>query len=167
MDTTTKEAYSDAPHMRLLVCRTCKVLEELPDWQGHPDDDPFLGTIVQKHPDHKGQLFRLPIGLWLMEEAAKVISKQIIGGSEGLAAFDEKFYDTRNTFQEDAMSCFKAHNSPEGQCPDFNSEKKELKPDTGKDRKDAGLPILRVGPKVHLCSFCPVRLFNERKARGE
>jgi hypothetical protein len=149
--------------MRVLVCRDCRNLEELPDFQGHPDDDVFLEYVVQEHPNHMGQLFRLPIGIWMMPEARDTLIKQMMGFNEGLAAFDPSFYEVRNTFKEDALICFKAHNRPKGGCGDFNSEKKELKPKTAAERKEAGLST-RALPKIHLCSFCPVRLHYEKMA---
>lgn len=152
--------------MRVLVCRTCRNLEELPDFQGRPEDDVFLNYVVQEHPDHMGQLFRLPIGIWLIEEARNTLIKQLMGHNEGLAAFDPKFYEVRNTFKEDALICYKAHRRPKGGCPDFNSDKKLLFPETKAERKDAGIST-KERPAIHLCSFCPVRLYYEKKVRGD
>lgn len=159
------------PHMRVLYCRTCDAVEELPDWMDGPNTDPYLPPLADvKHKDHLGQLFRLPIGLWLMEDSKRKIIEQIKGGSgtSGLGIVDPSFYDTRNTFQEDSLKCFQAHQRPKGQCPDFRSDKKRLLPATAKEREDAGLPPLTGGPKVYLCDMgCPVRAYNERKSRGD
>jgi hypothetical protein len=161
------EAWAKVEHMRILVCHTCKKIEELPDFMGHPDDDVFLNYVVQDHPDHKGQLFRLPIPLWLIPEAQKTLVEQITAGTtSGLDLGLKGYYDTHNTFKEDALVCYKAHNSPKGGCPDFNSKKKELKPPTQVERKEAGVST-RDLPVIHLCSFCPVRTFMERKSRGD
>ncbi len=159
------------PHMRVLYCRTCDVFEEMPDWVDGPNTDPYLPPIAEgKHAGHlAGGLFRVPIGLWLMEDQKRHIIDQIKGGdgAKGLGVVDESFYDTRNTFQEDAGVCYQKHLRPTGQCPDFRSESKRLKPSTSQDRKDLGLQPLETGPRVYLCDFCVVRMYNERKARGE
>ena len=63
------------------------------------------------------------------------------------------------------MSRCKIHNSPKGQCPDYKSDRKELKPDTAKERKDAGLGATKT--KIHLCDFCPVKMYNQQKAYTE
>lgn len=160
----------EIPHMRVLYCKTCGTLEEVPDWQDGPQSDPYLSPLVDKHGEtHQGQLFRLPIGLWLMDDSKRQIIEQIKGGTGqlGLGVVDESFYDTRNTFQEDAAVCYQKHLRPQGQCPDFRSESKRLIPATAQDRKDAGLAPLTSGPKVYLCDFCVVRMYNEKKARGD
>jgi hypothetical protein len=85
------------------------------------------------------------------------------GGSSGLDAFGTQFYATKMQFAEDAMACYGQHNRPKGQCPDYKSEKKVLKPGTAKDRADAGLSSTPTGPKIYLCDFCPVKSFNMTK----
>ena len=160
----------DMPHMRILYCRTCDVIEEIPDWMDGPNTDPYLPPLADvKHKDHYGQLFRLPIGLWLMDDQKRHIIDQIKGGqgAKGLGVVDESYYDTRNTFQEDALQCFQRHQRPKDQCMDWRDESKRLLPATAQERKEAGLPALTGGPRVYLCEFCPVRAYNERKARGD
>ena len=161
---TTQESTPDIPHMRILVCRSCTTVDEIPDWEGRVEDDPYLQVVVDKHgPSHEGQLFRLPIGLWLMEDAKKHIIEQVRGGSKCLAAFDPEYYNTRSTFMEDAQKCYQLHLRPKGQCPEFRSERKQLLPNTKAERKEAGLPLTPTGPKAYLCDFCPVRVYNEKK----
>lgn len=165
-----EDAWATAEHMRVLVCFTCKKVEEIPDFLGHPDDDYMLDYVVQNHPDHQGQLYRLPIAIWLLPDAKKNLISQMTGGASGLDMFYSGFYDTHNTFKEDALICYKGHQQPKGQCPDFYSDKKKLKPDTKQERKELGLAPLKVGPQVYLCDFCPVKTYNDRKnreARGD
>jgi hypothetical protein len=38
-----------------------------------------------------------------------------------------------------------------------------LKPDTAKERKEAGMDKESKGPKIYLCDFCPVKSFNMKK----
>jgi hypothetical protein len=76
--------------------------------------------------------------------------------------FGTNFYNVKDTYSADAMSCYKIHNRPTGQCPDYKSDRKELKPDTAKERLDAGLGASTA--KIHLCDFCPVKMYNQKRA---
>lgn len=163
------------PDMRVLWCLVCDTLEELPLFDGDPDNDVLLEILVQRHQfpsgePHKGHLLRVPQLQWENIEIRKRIIEQMkAGGSKGLAEFDERFYESRDTFKEDAMACYSAHLRPKGACPDWRSEKKMLLPDTKAERKDAGLPDPKKapGPKRYLCDFCPVSSFYAAKARTE
>lgn len=168
IDLKAAQYNKDEPMIRLLVCRNCKTIEELPDWDGDPRDDVLLNISVQKHQvptEHIGLLMKFPVKYWVVPKIQEEIVKQIRGGSEGLDVFQTKFYETRSTFGEDAMSCFREHLRPKGQCPDYKSEKKMLKPDTKSERKDAGMDKYErsSGPKVYLCDFCPVKSYNMEK----
>lgn len=168
---------SAEPKIRLLHCLTCNSIEELPWYEGPPEHDDLLEISVQRHrfpsgDPHAGNLFDVEIRLWALENIRKEIIGQIRGGgSKGLNEFDEKFYDTRSTFYEDAMACYASHMRPKGQCPDYMSDKKDLIPDTKSERREAGLaePSKAPGPRVKLCQFCPVHTYNitqSRKQRG-
>jgi hypothetical protein len=152
------------PHFRLLVCRTCKTIDELPS----ADQDPgnvLLEITVERHgEDHIGLIYNVPAVIWMSEQMRPQVIQQIQGGgSSGLDVFGTQFYATRMQFGDDAMACYKQHNSPQGQCPDYKSEKKVLKPKTEKERRDAGLSTAPSGPKVYLCDFCPVKSYNMKK----
>jgi hypothetical protein len=154
----------DQPMIRLLVCRNCKTIEELPDYDGDPAGDLLLNISIERHQrpvEHIGLLMKFPLKYWAVPKVQAEIIKQIKGGSEGLDAFQTNFYATKMTFAEDAMRCYSEHNRPKGQCADYKSDKKLLKPDTAKERKDAGMDKPgATGPKVYLCDFCPVKSFN-------
>lgn len=155
MDSPTIDyPYTDVPHMRLLVCRTCKTIDELPDYEGRPENDDLLNVLVERHPDHIGALFRVPIGFWLDEGVKAKIVSQLTEGSKGLAEIVPEHYDLKNTFMEDAMTCFKKHQRPSEGCPDWRHDSKVLLPNTKADRKAEGLPLTPVGPKRYLCDFC-------------
>lgn len=163
---------SSEPMIRILVCRNCKTIEELPDWDGDPQNDTLLNILVSKHQqpqEHIGLLMKFPVKYWVVPKIQEQIIEQIRGGSEGLDVFQTKFYETKNQFAEDAMSCYATHMRPKGQCPDYKSDKKLLKPDTNAERKDAGLGKYEKtsGPKVYLCDFCPVKSFNMAKHNAE
>jgi len=163
--TTPQEDY-----IRLLICRTCKSIEELPPWPGKPEDDVLLQVSVERHGDnHVGVLYNVGALHWASPTMREAIKEQITKGSSGLDAFGTNFYQTRMTFHDDAMKCYQKHLRPKGQCPDFRNEKKRLSPGTNAERKDLGLsPVEKgTGPRVFLCDFCPVRVYNSRKHNEE
>ena len=43
------EVRDEGPKIRLLYCYNCKTIEELPDFEGNPDDDVFLELLIEKH----------------------------------------------------------------------------------------------------------------------
>jgi hypothetical protein len=165
------------PEIRLLHCKVCGTIEELPLFDGDPDEDYLLQILVDKHvfdsgEPHVGRLFRMPQLRWEDTNARKQIIQQIKGGSAGLDEFDPEFYATRNTFQEDALKCYDAHLRPTDGCPDYNSPAKRLLPNTKDDRKEVGLPdpSRAPGPKSYLCQFCPIHsvvMQKQRALRGD
>lgn len=168
----------EGPEIRLLYCLVCGTIEELPLFDGRPEDDHLLQVLVEPHcfpsgEPHRGHLFRLPQLMWEREDARKKIIEQIKGGgSAGLDEFDKDFYATKATFKEDAMRCYNAHLRPTDGCPDYNSPSKRLLPNTKAERKDVGLPdpAKAPGPKNYLCQFCvihPIVVQKQRALRGE
>lgn len=160
--------------IRLMLCRVCKVIEELPDFEGNPDDDTLLQIMIEKHTDsmgtpHVGNLFKVPVRHWARGEVKQEIVKQIMQGiSGGIDEVEKGFYDTRSTFFDDAMSCFREHLRPKGRCPDWKHDSKKLVPKTAAERKEAGLQAPNKAP-VHtfLCDFCPAKAFMLTKAREQ
>lgn len=161
----------DGAKIRLLFCMECKTLEELPDFEGHPDDDDLLSILIEKHKTldtpHRGQLMSVPALLWAAPKYRDAIAKQIYEkGAPGLQAIMPGYYDIKNQFADDAMACWKQHNRTLN-CSDYGSEKKILRPDTKADRKDLGLsPVGKgAGPATYLCQFCPVHAHVVTKKR--
>lgn len=154
------------PMFRLLHCFVCDTLEELPPYDGDPEQDVLLTIACEPHvfpsgEPHKGKLFSLPLRAWANTESKREIIRQLkVGGSKGLAEIDDSFYDSRSTFMEDAMSCYRSHNKPKEGCSDWHISQKMLVPKTQKDRKAAGLDnyIDSPGKKTYLCDFCPVAI---------
>lgn len=166
------ELPSDGPKIRLLFCMKCNTLEELPDFEGNPDDDDLLQILVDKHQStgipHPGQLMRVPASLWLNPEIKEAIAKQIYQKvAPGLDAVMPGYYDIKSTFAEDAMTCWKQHNRPKDSCSDYGSEKKILRPDTKAERKDLGLTPVGKGtrPTTYLCQFCPMHVVVMQKKK--
>ena len=155
----------EGPLIRLLMCLVCETLEELPDYDGPSDRDYLLEISLEKHvfpsgDPHVGKLFKLPVKAWGNGEQRKAILEQFKkGGSKGLDELDpeKSFYETKMTFANDAMDCWKRHNQPTNDCDDYQSPKKRLLPDTAKERGELGLPKPEHldGPKIYVCNFCP------------
>lgn len=162
------------PEIRILHCSVCDSVEELPLFDGAPENDHLLQILVDRHvfpsgQPHVGRLFRLPLFSWENIEARKQVINQIKGGgSAGLDEIDPEFYATRNTFQEDALTCYSAHLRPTDGCPDYETPSKRLLPNTQSERKEVGLvdPAKAPGPKTYLCQFCPVHSVVMQKKRA-
>jgi hypothetical protein len=154
------------PLIRLLRCLVCNTWEELPDWEGSVEEDFLLEVSIEKHKfpsgePHVGKLFKVPVSYWADAEKRKAVLTQLgQGGSIGLDALDpdKAFYDTKMTFAEDAMNCWRSRLSPKNGCDDYQSPKKRILPKTAAERKELGLPSPAdaPGPKVYICNFCPV-----------
>lgn len=156
--------------IRLLACQQCKSIEELEDFDGPPDYDDLLNTLVSRHrtasgTEHVGALFRVNKDEWAKEHAQKEILHQIAakleGGETGLG---HAFYDLKNTFQADALQCWKEHNRNPA-CGDYRNDSKRLSAGTDAERKSLGLAPHR--STRFLCDFCPVQSLVEQAARAK
>lgn len=161
-----KQQAANEPTFRLLFCLVCQTLEELPPFDGNPEQDYLLAIACEAHvfpsgEPHKGKLFSLPLKVWAKTESKKEIIRQVKGGgSAGLAEIDDSFYDSRSNFMEDAMSCYQQHNKPKDGCSDWHTKHYLLIPKTVKERKAEGMARYQdeSGPKTYLCDFCPVAI---------
>jgi hypothetical protein len=171
-----KEIVDNGPKLRILYCWQCRTIEELPDFEGRPEDDLLLEIVIEPHQttgvQHKGTLFKIPVGIWSVqsqrEEIIRQMRDQISGGLDNL---DPDYYNTRSTFYEDAMKCYSAHLRPTDSCSDWKSETKRLLPKTDALRKEAGLMSAEssASTRVYLCDFCPVKsvvMTKQRRAAG-
>jgi hypothetical protein len=163
LGTRKPDEHNTGPVLRLLHCKVCSSIEELPPFNGKPEEDHLLQIACENHrfpsgDEHKGLLFIVPVKVWMNTDARKDVIRQIKGGgSKGLAEIDDSFYDTKSQFGEDAMSCWKQKNKPQDNCDEYQSERKRLLPDTTKERKELGMDkIGDTGPKNYLCHFCPI-----------
>jgi len=152
------------PYFRLLVCKNCRTIDELPSAEEDPGDV-LLNITVEGHGEmHYGRLWNVPKAVWMTPALKEDVIKQLSGGEgEGLGL---PFYNTRMQFAEDAMTCYSVHNRPKGQCPDYKSDKKKLSAGTEKMRKAEKLDAYS-GPTIYLCDFCPVKSFNMVKYHDE
>jgi hypothetical protein len=154
--------------IRLLLCGTCGSMEELPDYEGPVEGDYYLEALVSRHryPDgneHRGGLLIRDIyeKHWKDPQIRAQIIKEINARTaEGLGT---QFYDSRNTFVEDAVMCWKKHNRTHN-CGDYKSDRMRLLPDTRAERKEAGLDV-KNRPNIWLCQFCPYHQIVAQRIR--
>jgi len=169
---TVQRLDDSGPQIRILYCFSCKSIEEIPDYEGRPEDDVFLQLSTERHASsgipHTGHLFKVAVKLWSVESIRKQIIKQIHVGSGGLSELDPEYYNSKSTFSEDALRCYATHLRPRESCPDYGNEKKRLVPNTNADRKELGMPTVAEtgGPKVYLCQFCPIHSVIVSKKRA-
>lgn len=171
----------EADYLLLLVCYQCKSIEEIPyvksgkylgDGKYDQSDNPFLPLVVEPHEKggHLGRLIDIPTVAWvgrpdIRKATIEKIKEQMLkGGSSGLDVFGD-FYNVKDNYSADAMSCYALHNRPKGQCPDYKSDRKAIQPNTTDERKELGLGKSKV--KIYLCDFCPVKMYNQKKAFTE
>lgn len=158
----------------LIVCHPCKVIEEIPDYDpDNADNDPRIGHILEihlrRHPSFEDRhvlewamLGFVPTRHWKDPEYRKDITKKILE-SNGQTGFDQDFYDVQNTMKADALECWNRHNQPayksntQPKCTDYLGHDKEIKPNTSRDRKKAGLPTYDETKvkKSFICEYCP------------
>jgi len=160
----------EGPKIRLLYCYQCKTIEELPDFEGRPEDDTILELTIEKHQSagipHNGFLSKIGVKLWAQEKFRKEIIKNLrdrVGG--GLADIDPDYYHTKATFHDDAMKCYNLHLRPTEGCYDYGHDKKKLVPKTQAERKELGLAPS--GSTIYLCDFCPVKTHVVTKQRQQ
>ncbi|MGW0626182.1 hypothetical protein [Streptomyces sp. NPDC002758] len=151
-------------HVRLLLCKTCGSLEELPDYEGDPSRDWLLEALVKKHPDHIAHpMLRVEKKHWDSPSTRDTIIAKIRENT-GHTGFDPAFYNAKNTFQEDAHACWAKHLRNPG-CNDYKTASKRLTPDTAAERKAAGMPKYTSAQDRYLCEFCPVHSLVVTAAR--
>jgi hypothetical protein len=158
---------------RLLYCKTCATLEEIPDLgyelaEGEPD--PLVEGLLMKHyeRDYKGHgggtgeeqsPFRIPVvdaAEW-RDSRAQVI--KLINAENKKVGFDAWVYESQNTYSEDAMRCYNDHHRPKEGCIDWWDESKRIGRPTAEGQQ-AVKDQYKLGDRdPHLCMYCPVASF--------
>lgn len=161
---------TDPEQIRLLICRDCKTIEPLPDFNGEVERDFMLDYLVKPHRtnglEHIGMLARVEESDWSDPLKQAEITKQLIAKFGGETGLGSDFYNARDTFREDAMSCFKQHlRNPD--CGDYKSDAKRLTPNTAEARREAGMSAYRSNDDRYLCEFCPVHSMVQTKAHDD
>ena len=165
--------------MRLLICKNCETIEQLPDYDGptelalvpSPDGnlierqvppdgaDIHLDYVSEPHrrQEHEGNLVHVPDEQWANEKVREDIVEQIRaamkGGTTGL---DPEAYALKDTFQEEALKCFDAHRRPQDGCIDWHDKSKRIGNSLLNWNERKTLKQMGVAPKKQfLCDFCP------------
>lgn len=152
--------------MRLLVCNECETIDELPDFDGEPEDDILLENLIsEKHsytPDHPhhGNLLWVDNEDWKDTKKREGILREVRRGAQGgTTGMDPEAYALRNNYQEDALNCYSAHRRPKDGCIDWKDKSKiignsMLTDEEKRKKREHGIGSNQV---VYLCDFCPVR----------
>jgi hypothetical protein len=149
---------------RLLVCRECRTIEQLPLYDGPPQleaQDPLLDNLVRRHVQTHGDISPDSAALLVASEDACNCVKcrgrgptfwdahrdEVLGGlRERWTGFHPEWYATKDTYAEDAMRCYNLHRRPKGtDCIDYRDDNRKL---TSKNWP--------ADKAVYLCNFCPV-----------
>lgn len=155
--------------MRLLYCKTCATLEEVPDL-GHElvsdEVDPLVEGLVMKHTQRdpmghgssslQTSPFRLPYvdDLEWANDRENVI--KVINAENKKVGFDAWVYEATNTYAEDALRCYSDHHRPKQGCIDWWDESKRIGRPTA-EGKQAVRDQYKLGEgDPHLCQYCPV-----------
>lgn len=148
-----KHLDDSGPKLRLLACRECKSIEEIPDYEGNPRNDVLLQDTLSRHmtewSTHEVALIKVPVKWWQDKTIQPQLIKQISqGGSKGLDELDAEYYASKATYADQAMECFNRHQRPKEGCIDWHEHDKRIGNPTTEGWK--------TGPKVYVCDFCPV-----------
>jgi hypothetical protein len=147
--------------MRLLICRDCRSIEELPDYDGPVEYDVVLDDLSGRHlyPNgerHFGNLATVLDEEWANPVYKQKIVEQIASKTTGMEA---EFYATKDTYAEDAAKCFNRHGRPDGSCGEYQDSRKRI----GNPTKFGWQAL----PKVYLCHFCPVHSWVKTQERAQ
>jgi len=142
----------------------------MPDFDGAVEQDFMLDYLVKPHRtnglEHIGMLARVEVSDWNDVQKQAEITKQLIAKFDGETGLGHEFYNTRDTFRDDAMTCFREHHrNPD--CNDYKTDAKRLTPGTAQARKEAGMAPYRTKHDRYLCDFCPVQSMVETKYYDE
>lgn len=148
--------------LRLLLCHTCRTVDELPDYHGPPEHDVLLEDIVSRHrfsdgTEHIGKLADVAEEDWRDSYRRNQILEQIKAAVEKSTGMPSEWYATKATYQEEALKCYGQHHRPKEGCIDYRDSNKRLGNPTR-----AGW---QAGPRVWLCDFCPCHRWVETQVR--
>ena len=157
------QADPNEPHIRLLLCRVCKEINELPDYQGTYEDDFLLHELVNAHRSrgsHDGEeianLFRVPTKSWEDPNARAAIHGQM---QKRVPGYESEWYATRNYYGEQAIKCFRQHGEPQSGCLDYCDHSKRL----GNPNRES---FANPEAAVYICHFCPVQSWVTTQIRA-
>lgn len=162
--------------IRLLICSTCKTVEELPPYSGDPRGDTWLREKEATHLLPSGEKMHGDVRVGRIEQEDWLSHKQDILGKlasemtapgQG-AGLGEAMYAAKDNYSVDAMKCWRVGHQRTLDCPDYMTSKMRVLPDTKAERKAEGMTTQR--PSIYICQFCPVHsvmMQRQRAAEGE
>lgn len=143
-------------------------MEVIPYYEGNPDYDVLLHNVDDKHGGHETDPVRIHEralhtvveALWDNPRVRRQLVKQMWDGTKG---FTPEYYDVKDTYKDDAMSCYQLHKRPGRHthlCSDYRNSDKRIGNPAYQDRVKMSRELrdhdLRYsGPKIYLCQFCP------------
>ncbi len=163
----SEDEIQNGPRDTLLVCADCGTVEHAHGEPGPQNDreerNPELLALRKRHEVYSaGNTYFHPLAmctvnaqLWeRSEEYRKFIVAMIKDATKtGETGLGSKNYDLKDTFQDDAISCWRKHNRTLD-CEDYKTDKMKLLPDTKAERKELHMDT-RNRPGVYLCVYCP------------
>jgi len=158
--------------IRILICKTCKSIQPLPDFEGNSDHDETLHARVAEHQypgsrptrGHDMDLGRVSERSWndpgKRQQMLREIGQNVgLGSGDGLGI---ELYDIKGNFMDDAMKCWRFKHGRTDNCDDYRADKMRLLPDSVAERKDLGLdPKQR--PVQYLCQYCPMESIVQQR----
>lgn len=159
--------------LRLLICHSDKSVTPLP-WCGEDNQCQHAGCLepleyrLGEHIGHRVDLADIEEEVWKDPARQKTIIAQAVDytcGTGNAAGLGGEFYNVRDTFREDAMSCWRKHNRTKD-CADWRTDRMRLYPDTKADRKELGLDP-KTRPTSSLCDFCVVTSVKMQRMRKD
>jgi hypothetical protein len=158
--------------MRLLYCKTCATLEEVPELGRElksGEVDPLVEGLVLKHTarDPMGHgdshLQASPFRLAAVEDdewqndRERVI--KLLNSENKKVGFDAWVYEATNTYAEDALRCYSDHHRPKEGCIDYWDESKRIGRPTAEGRAVLAEEYKLGQSDPHLCQYCPVQTY--------
>lgn len=196
-----KAGFIGGAKTRILVCDRCKSIDHVPMFHGDvsKDVDVLMEEVVERHQQSHGtrelrmggvrpemRSYTVPLLSWEdPQQQAQIIEKvRQEHGHTGVGK--DEYYQVRDQYREDALSCFRKHGSPgDGDCPDYMTHKMRIGNPTisRADEKaaDADAKILfgvargagfskrMKADSLHntkLCQWCPVHFQKREHVKG-
>lgn len=142
---------------------------ELPDYEGNPSNDVLLENLLErhctctehcKHPNvqlgqrHVGNLLQIDNKTW--EKRRNEILEEMWRDYPDMSPIDA-MSSARNTYREDANTCFSRHGRPKEGCIDYKEDSKRI------STPSKSQYLAHVAP-IFLCDFCPIKSWVQGQA---
>jgi hypothetical protein len=157
---------SDAK-IRVMVCPVCKTIDPLPFYDGPDQYDDTGQAKATLHMYSDDRFHPFIVGTvsevsWnnprLRPEIVRKVTEELSPAGEG-EGLGQEYYDVKNTFAEDAMTCWRVAHARTKDCGDWKTDKMKLIPHTQAERKAEGLPhrARDINSQMYLCDFCVMK----------